>query len=96
MWNIGACAKHLRECSEQIVHLLSLVGKDLMRIHVMDDQSVVGLEYNQLTVVAFGTIYAKILQTDALRKLKECLFMAEEEVVVEICHELPLFQSLFM
>ena len=49
----GAAMQHRREGFEDLAHLRRLVGKQLRRIHVVDDRGIVGLEDQQLAASCF-------------------------------------------
>src|SRR5271165_3935719 len=58
-------AEHGHEGIEDFAHLRTLVGKDVSRIHVVDDRGVVGFEYEKLAVARLRAIDGEIVETDA-------------------------------
>jgi hypothetical protein len=90
----GAAVQHRRERLENRAHLRRLVGKQLRRIHVVDDGGIVRLEYQQFSALVFRAVDREIVETDPIGHAGQRRLMAAREADVEGAHERLFLETL--
>ena len=78
--------QHCIEGREDLVHLRLFVGKQIGRVHQMDDRGGVGLEHQQAAVAGFGAVDGVIVEAQTFVQRIERGGVAAGEAVVECGH----------
>ena len=80
----GALVDHPGEGFEDFAHGRAFIGKEVLRVHVMDDERVICLEEQEIAGRVFRAIDAKIIETDRCGDGVERAAMAVSEKLVEM------------
>src|SRR5215470_9040666 len=90
----GLQAQHRAKSLANLAHLRCLVGKELGRIHRVDDHRHVYLQRQQPAVRGFGAIDAEIVEAKAFPQRAQRALMPTGEVALEFRDESGLLRAL--